>query len=532
MQELLLRRCPRCGSEWEPTIAMNGGLSEFWVQCSNRECNAFYNTYKPQEHQSAFHVDNHRLVGNFGGYGSGKTTTTREELYKHIFLTPNGNALIGANVSSQYEQTLKREIEEDFPFTFVRYVSTQKSYVDMINGYRVMYRPFDDAGKLRSYNIDFFVILEASEVKEAAFTQLKTRLRNLAATVPETDEEGDIKYRAHNGVQIPVIKSNWMKGIIESNPSTGWIRDDVLLSSCAIYPHGTIKDNYEVDKRKADDMMSTHVTSTDANAYLPEDFIEQNSKNKAVWWVNRYLYGSFLYAEGLVYPSYRAAFVEPFEIPRNWKRIIAYDYGLADDSVFLFGAIDEKRHKLVVYKEARTNNKSVIELSKYFKKHCEDIEFGTMILPPIIDSRSGPKRDYNKKTLSEQFAEQGIHFMNSQIDKNARVFRTNTYIESLTLEIFETCVDLKRELDGYKFKSDENSNTGFTGKPVDKDDHGICALEFMIMELPADPANLVFGVYDRMGRDISKPPPPDEILYSQHVFNDIEDKETVLWSAY
>lgn len=220
----MLDRCPRCGAQWKEATAINGGPSEFWKECSNNSCNTFFNSYVPQAHQFAFHEDSHPFVGNFGGYGSGKTLTSREEIYKHMFITPKGNTLIGANVASQYEQTIKREIEADLPQVFVKRVNTQKAYMDLINDHRIMYRPYDDPEKLRSYNLTSFLIVEASEVKQQSFVQLKTRTRNLAATEPLRDENGEIVYKtAANGVKIPIIAHNWQKGIIESNPSAGWI---------------------------------------------------------------------------------------------------------------------------------------------------------------------------------------------------------------------------------------------------------------------------------------------------------------------
>ena len=225
----MLDRCPRCGSPWKPAKAINEGPSEFWVECTNPSCNTYLNKYVPQAHQFAFHTDSHTFTGNFGGYGSGKTLTSREEIFKHAFITPHGTTLIGANVGSQYEQTIKRELEADLPKAFVRYISTQKSYIDLINGHRIMFRPFDDPDKLRSYNLTSFLIVEASEVKQQSFTQLKTRLRNIAASVPRRDENGDIIYkRLKNGVDVPVIEHIWVKGIIESNPSAGWIKNEVL----------------------------------------------------------------------------------------------------------------------------------------------------------------------------------------------------------------------------------------------------------------------------------------------------------------
>lgn len=501
----MLERCPRCGSIWVTATAMNGGPSEFWKECSNPSCNTYLNTYVPQAHQYAFHTDSHTFTGNFGGYGSGKTLTSREEIYKHVFITPSGNTLIGANVASQYEQTIKREIEADFPKAFVRQINTQKSYYDMINGHRIMFRPYDDPEKLRSYNLTSFLIVEASEVKQASFTQLKTRLRNLAATEPQRDENGEVCYKvAANGVKIPLLAANWQKGIIESNPSAGWIKNDVLTVSSDIYKHGDIVDEYEVDPDLADPAISTHVTSTSANEFLPENFIEQNVKNKPLWWVNRYIYGSFLYAEGKVYPKSAACVIDDFEIPKHWKRIVAFDYGLADDAVFIAGAVDEEKGELIIYDECRSNDNNIETLAKMFFEFTSDIPVGGWICPPIIDPKSGPKRDYDKKSLSDHFIDYGISFMPGFVNVDARIFRLNTYFESGKIKIMRKCKGLNWELDNYKFKSDESLASGYTGKPVDKDNHGINALEWITMELPSDPKNLLYGVYNKQGRNIAE----------------------------
>lgn len=496
--------CPRCGAEWQPTIALSGAPSEFWKECSNPRCNSYFNTYMPQAHQFEFHLDQHKFKANFGGYGSGKTLTSREELYKHIFLTPGGNGLIGANVTSQYEQTIKRELEADIPKAFVKGVSQLKSYIDFKNGYRLMFRPLDDPDKLRSYNIDLFVILEASEVKHESFTQLKTRLRNRAATKQRLNKQGQPMFRtAQNGAKIPIIAHEWLEGIIESNPDAGWIRNNVLQVSSEIHQHGECVDEYEILPHEADPMISSHITSTSANEFLPKDFIQQNIKNKPLWWVNRYIYGSFLYAEGLVYPNARKCIIEPFEIPKSWKRIVAFDYGLSDPSAFIFGAIDQKQNRLVIYKEVRALDKNVEQLAYLFKEACADIPTGGFYCTPIIDPKSAPKRDYNKKTLADYFMDYDVVFQPGQINVDARVFRLNTYIESGRLEIFNTCEKLNKELADYKFKKDETTESGFTGKPEDKNNHSINALEWITMELPADPANLIYGVYNKFGLDIS-----------------------------
>ena len=179
-------KCPRCNAKTEPAKSFTGPPSEYWRECTR--CNTFINTYIPLEHQEAVHKDHHRFIGNFGGYGTGKTTTSREEVIKHMLITPGGNTLIGANVTSQYDQTIRRDLEADIPIAFVADSSAQKSYIDLVNGHRLMYRPFDDPDKLRSYDLSMFVIVEASETKEETYTQLKSRMRNLAATNQAVDE--------------------------------------------------------------------------------------------------------------------------------------------------------------------------------------------------------------------------------------------------------------------------------------------------------------------------------------------------------
>ena len=427
-----------------------------------------------------------------------------------MLITPNGNGLIGANVTSQYEQTIKRDIESDIPQEFVKGVSQQKAFIDFVNGYRLMFRPFDDPDKLRSYNIDFFLILEGSECKFEALTQLKARLRNTAAT------------------SLPFQK-DWRRGIIESNPDSGWIRSEVLYKSSLIYKHGNILDKYNQQASELDPATSSHVASSDVNTFLPPTFIQDLARGKPDWWVRRMIHSSFLYAEGLVYPSATSHIVPTFTIPKHWKRIVAFDYGLSDDAVFLFGAVDERHNLLFIYKEVRTSNRSVEQLAALYHEASVDIPTGGLICPPIIDPKSGPKRDYDKKTLSDHFLDYGIAFISGQVSVDARIFRLNTYMELGYIKICDCCVDVIKELREYKFAPKSlDKHTSLQDKPVDKNNHGINAMEWITMELPADPKNLLRGVYGREGR--LDGPKKDEEKFAIHAldsYNSYDDYNSI-----
>lgn len=494
------RTCPRCQSPLVPAISISGSPSTDWLECSNSVCNTYVDTYRPMPHQASVHLDSHRIIGNFGSYGTGKTKTSEKEIEKHIFLTPDANILLGANITSQYEQTLLRDFEKSFPAAFMEGRSQQKGYLDFINGARLMLRPFDDPDKLRSNNYSLVVMLEASEINSDAFHQLKTRLRNTAATYKEWD---------------------WRKLICESNPDSGWIRTDVLLLSDTITQHGKFAhEDYEPLRKQLtlDPNISSHVASTDVNYYLPADYIEVNSKNKPDWWIKRFLYGSFSFAEGLVYPHAVNCIVKtprdsegkpltPKHFP-DWKILVAHDYGLMDEATFVFAAVDRNRNKLIVYKVVHTNNASLKELAALFKQHTADIAFGQLYTTPIIDPKNN-KRDYDKKDLISHYADYGISFKPGHVNVEARIIRLNDYIESGYLEIWDCCDFLIKEITDYKFKPKTLDDRSGDNRPIDANNHAINALEWIGMELPANPRALFFPAYDEFGRPIDTSTPEE-----------------------
>ena len=126
-----------------------------------------------------------------------------------------------------------------------------------------------------------------------------------------------------------------------------------------IYKHGEVNDLFKQLEDSKDPQISAHISTSAVNEYLPANFVATNSKGKSTWWIQKYLFGSFQYAAGLIYPNVINYVVGDADIPKHWKRVVAFDYGLADLSVFLFAAIDEENSKVVFYKEIATNDKSI-----------------------------------------------------------------------------------------------------------------------------------------------------------------------------
>ena len=494
-------KCPTCGSDMTPAINLEGGLSTSWMVCTKFNCSTFVDTYVPQEHQRLVHKDPHRDVGVFGGYGSGKTSCTLKDDEKHMLSTPAGTTIVGSAVLSQVEQTYEKEFREDFPAEFVLRENKQKKRYVLINGHTLLIKSFYDEELLRSLNVSRTHIVEASAIDHEIFVQLQARLRNFAGVLVATDENGNKIYNKKE--DSFEFLADWRRCFIESNPSVGWIRDSFLLESSYIYTGDEHQHYYVSDP---DTNFASYIFPTHLNKFLPKDFISALSKNKPDWWIRRYLLGSFDYAEGMVYPNVMSRFIDPIPIPDSWDRIVAADYGVRDPTAFMWGAIDDKSGHVYIFCDEPyiSDNNYEHVANMYWKAFETNIPTGKMYCPPVMDGRSINKRnDFNLKTIGDLYAEQGIYFNPAKMDLDARIMQLNTMIDKGTIYIFKTCTHLYKEITNYKFPERTADGSSRGDKPIDKNNHAINALEFLVMELPADMKGLRSAAYDGTGKPIN-----------------------------
>jgi hypothetical protein len=107
-------------------------------------------------------------------------------------------------------------------------------------------------------------------------------------------------------------------------------------------------------------------------------------KNKPKWWVQRFIYSSFAYAEGLVYPSAEKCIVPTFPIPRHWRRLAGFDYGLSDTAAFIWLAIDPTTGIVYAYQEPRAQM-FIEELAKLFLVVLKIFRLAAGFTAPFID---------------------------------------------------------------------------------------------------------------------------------------------------
>jgi hypothetical protein len=287
--------------------------------------------------------------------------------------------------------------------------------------------------------------------------------------------------------------------IVCSNPANTWIKDEFVDNEARKDPKHPQHDRYNP-------FMRTFVWATHLNTYLPENFIEMNTKGKPNWYVEKYFKGSFEYNSGMVYPTIGECFIDPypvtkdtdrFGIPKDWERVIALDHGIRNPTAMIMAAINPKTGEVVVYNEYYVPEKTIPEHVKVIKPLIEEIPAGLirfMVIDPATKQRTNP---IEGKSVQSHYQEYGLYFQAGNNNVEYGLTKVNSYIELGKLKVYKSCIYFIKEALGYVYpeldmdNSDENQDE----KPIKANDHLMDSLKYLIAKLPDDPEYLKVESY-------------------------------------
>lgn len=192
-----------------------------------------------------------------------------------------------------------------------------------------------------------------------------------------------------------------------------------------------------------------------------------------------------------VYPRFAEGLVEPFDIPKHWLRLAGVDFGLRDPTVMLTAAIDPKAGTVYIYNEYYVTDKAVPYHAEKMLEMLEDIPAGK--LQTIVADPSGQQRNkHDARTLFDHFAEYGLYFKPGTNRIDSGIHKVYAYFELGKLKIFNTLIHTIKEGLNYKYKPQElDSHKNQDDKPLDKDNHAMDTLRYIVQELPDDPSQLI-----------------------------------------
>lgn len=497
-----LEHCPRCGKPLVRAIAIDRGASTSFKECP--ECGTLVNTFRPTVYQAAFlaRPERYKLTG--GGYGSGKSLSNIEDVIKHLLLIPNARVGVFARTYPALDATFVKEFQSIFPLKLVKKKNEMKREVSFTNGAELLYRSFDDPTKFKSMNLTMALIIEASDTPKDGFEMLQSRIRNGAAMIPEYDSLGNAIQEWDENAQAYRLKIKYDARHIslETNPDSGWVKQ-FMLDSKTVEFYGSAHDEGYKYNDNPDVNKYTQVVSTDANPYLPPTYEEEQTRGKSEAYIKQYYRGSFMFSDNLVFPNVGLRIVPPHPLPRardeQGRRVLYYaiglDYGVSDPTHVVFTAFSVETRKLYVFDEMRINNSDVKTIAKEYRKafsrNGTDAE--ALLMLPRFDGRSYNKRESTLVTIRESFEAEGLFFEPSFYSHESRIMKMNALINHDQIEIFSNCEFLVDELINYKYKINRQGKV--TKNPEDRNDHGITALEFVVVELPTNLKELSLKAY-------------------------------------
>ena len=193
----------------------------------------------------------------------------------------------------------------------------------------------------------------------------------------------------------------------------------------------------------------------------------------------RLLEGDWDVAEGAAFPEFSRTkhVVEPFDLPTNWPRIRAADYGYSAPSCVLWGAIDWDNN-IWVYRELYAKHLTAEQLAD---KILEAEQLDPLPHYTVLDSSCWNKTGFGP-SIAEVMMRQGVRWTPS--DRNRiqgkmeihRRLADDPYTKEPRVRFFSTCQNIVKQVAGIPL-----SKTNSEDVDTKAEDHAYDALRYMMM---------------------------------------------------
>ncbi|MBQ8197194.1 MAG: terminase family protein [Clostridia bacterium] len=224
------------------------------------------------------------------------------------------------------------------------------------------------------------------------------------------------------------------------------------------------------------------------NPYLNEKELKKLTESLPLDQLESRRYGRFKCSEGLVYTEFdeNVHVIDPFSVPIEWYDDIAIDPGFTNPLSCHFYAVDYDGNVYVIA-EHYEREKPVDYHAGEIKKICSRLNWPTDSsgrITALIDSAANQKTLSGTRSVTELFYDCGI-MVNPRVDKDtfSGIQRVKQFLKinngKPKLYIFRTCVNLIREIKGYRWGKGES--------PVKHDDHALDELRYYLMTKPKAP---------------------------------------------
>ena len=274
----------------------------------------------------------------------------------------------------------------------------------------------------------------------------------------------------------------WVKKtfIDPSTPGKAFWAKDIETGETLLWPKGSVKEGQPLFKRRF-----IPATLFD-NPYLSDDgMYEANLLSLPEHQRKQLLEGNWDTAEGAAFPEFNRSIhvVEPFDIPSNWPRFRAADYGYSSYSGVVWFAI-APNEQLIVYRELYVSK----VLAEDLADRVLEEELGEKIRYGVLDSSLWHKRGDTGPSIAERMILKGCRWRPADRSKGSRIAGKNEVHRRLQIDqfteeprmiFFSTCRNLISQLPSLPL-----SKSNAEDVDTHSEDHLYDALRYGVMTRP------------------------------------------------
>lgn len=245
-------------------------------------------SYVPTHKQEIFHNAPHKFKLYGGAMGGGKSVALCVEVIRLSVEYPGNVGYICRKTFRDFKKTTLVTLMDLLPTNLIEKYNKVDGEIHLINGSLILCGDLEQTEKLKSLNLGWFGIDEASEASNEIFLMLSSRLR----------------------LKLPGIQ---YFGLMASNPEPGWLKDRFVDPQM----HGRPKVNH------------IFVPSLPSeNPHLPEGYLEDLIKEFPPLWRTKYLEGSWDVFDSQIFkPDW---FKKDEELPEMAVYFIAVDPAIGE----------------------------------------------------------------------------------------------------------------------------------------------------------------------------------------------------------
>lgn len=439
-----------------------------------------------------------------GGFGNGKTSGTCVKAIQLMKDYPGSHGAILRETLPKVTTTTMKEFFKWLPPTWIKSFNKQERVLTLINGSTCVFSYLaqqgsgsDTTSNVLSATFDWALIdqVEDPGIVYKDFTDLLGRLR------------GSAKYVGDDPT-MPKTGPRWL--FLACNPTRNWVYKKLIEPYQYYKRTGIVKPDLIYNTNKNELMIEVVEGSTYENKdNIPEDFIETLEMTYTGQMKDRFLKGEWAGYEGLVYPNFD---IGRNVVPHDWiveyyKELITkyrieiiqgFDYGIAVPSCYMWGFVDPHGNIFIVdgyYEKEKTIDQiaeGILSIKMNYNLYEEDI-----LGDPAIFNRSIARGTETLSIADIFYQDHGIRMIPAQNDIIAGITKVSGYLNisenhqnpftknynAPYLYVSDKLQFFIDEISNYYWKSDAKGNYD-TDKPVDKNDHAMDTLKYMLTFRP------------------------------------------------